>query len=226
MKIKEQISEKLAFVLVVAIFILFLPFFLLYLIFKVLYTPFDYMRYKRTLYQKDFPHKYTWLREPHVDNEAYTAIKENGLPIEYVRLFEDYDMAGRFVYNDTLLWFYSSIFFDKDKKLWLWGPGDKNDEEESPSYSHEEDDIEYDNTDDCLSIDELKTFILGEFNNSIKGQECHRVVFFYERKKIEQQYGKEALKIMCELDDFITYEKGELVKAIKEFIDTASSRGE
>ena len=217
-KIKDQIVEKITLVLVVAIFIIFLPFFLLYLIFKALSTPYDYMRYRKSLYQKDFPHKYTWLREPHVDNEAYTAIKENDLPIEYVRLFEDYDLPGRFVYKDTLLWFYPSMFFDKDKKQWLWWPGYKN-EEESPSYSCEEDDTWCDNTDDCLSIDELKSFIIGEFNNSIKAQECRRVVFLLERKEIERQYGKEAVKIMGELDDFIIYEKGKLANAIKKFID-------
>ncbi len=224
MKIKEQISEKLSLIFVVSICIVFLPFFLLYLLFKLFSTPFDYIRYKRSRYQKDFPHKYTWLREPHIDNEAYTAIKENGLPIEYVRLFEDYDIHGNFVYKDTLLWFYFSVFFDKDKKQWLWWPGDKNEEDEASSYSYDEDDIDCDNTDDCLSVDELKTFILDEFNNSAKTQECHRVVFFHERQKVERVYGKEALEIMGELDDFIIYEKGELAKAIKDFIDTASSK--
>ena len=219
MKIKEQISEKSAFVLVVAIFILFLLFFLLYLLFKILSTPLDYIKYKRSCYQKDFPHKYTWLREPHSDNEAYTAIKENHLPIEYIRLFEDYDMPGRFVYKDTLLWFYSSVFFDKDKKQWLWWPGDKNTEEEVQEPRENEAELDTENTDDCLSVEDLKSFILDEFNNSVNTQECQRVVFFYERKKIERAYGKEALEIMRSLDDFIVYEKGELAKAIKNFTD-------
>lgn len=226
MRIKGQISEKLSFVLVVAIFSLFLPFFLLYLIFKVLYTPFDYIKYKRSRYQKDFPHKYTWLREPHVDNEAYTTIKESGLPIEYVRLFQDYDLPGRFVYKDTLLWFYPSVFFDKDKKQWLWWLGDKTTEEESQKCEEDEDDLEIENTDDCLSVEELKSFILDEMNNGVPTHKCRRVVFFYEGKKVKREYGKEALEFMGELDDFIIYEKGELAKAIKEFIDTASSKGE
>ena len=226
MKLKDSIAEKLLVVFCIVAFIIFLPFFLLYLIFKVLYTPFDYIKYKRSRYQKDFPHKYTWLREPHVDNEAYTTIKESGLPIEYVRLFQDYDLPGRFVYKDTLLWFYPSVFFNKDKKQWLWWPGDKTAEEESQKCEEDEDDLEIENMDDCLSVEELKSFILDEMNNGVPTHKCRRVVFFYEGKKVEREYGKEALEFMGELDDFIIYEKGELAKAIKEFIDTASSKEE
>ena len=97
--------------------IIFLPFFLLYLLFKLLSTPFDYIKYKKSRYQKDFPHKYTWLREPHIDNAPYTAIKENELPVEYIKWSEDYDIGGYFVYKDILLDFTEPFFFDEEKKL-------------------------------------------------------------------------------------------------------------
>ena len=225
MKIKDCVGEKLSLVLVVFIFVIFLPLFFGYLLFILLSTPFDYVRYKRSRYQKDFPHKYTWLREPHLDHEAYTAINGNGLPVDYIRLYEDYDMPGRFIYKDTLLWFYPSIFFDKDKKQWLWWPGDASAEEESESDERNESDksdediMDDDNTDDCLSVEALKEFLLDELNNGVPTHQCRRVVFFYKRKKVERQYGKEALEIMRGLDDFIVYEKGELETAIKEFID-------
>ena len=222
--VKIKRSENIIIFIFIIVFVL--PIALIYLLFKFLATPFDYIKYKRSRYQQDFPHKYSWLIEPHFDNAAYTAIKENHLPIEYIRLFEDYDMPGRFVYKDTLLWFYPSVFFDKDKKQWLWWPGDKTAEEESQKCEEDEDDLEIENMDDCLSVEELKSFILDEMNNGVPTHKCRRVVFFYEGKKVEREYGKEALEIMGELDDFIIYEKGELAKAIKEFIDTASSKEE
>ena len=222
-KIKDSVAEKLLVFYCIVLFIIFLPFFLLYLLFKLLWTPFDYIKYKKSRYQKDFPHKYTWLRDRHVDNEAYTAIKENNLPIEYMRLFEDYDIPGHFVYKDVLLWFYSSVFYDKNKKQWLWWPGNKNTDEEAKECVDNEENLESENTDDCLSVEELKTFILDEFNSKISAHQCSRVVFFYERKKIVREYGKEAFEIMCQLDDFIIYEKGELAKSIKKFIESQVS---
>ena len=202
-------------------FIIFLPFFLLYLLFKLLSTPFDYVKYKKSRYQKDFPHKYTWLREPHIDNAPYTAIKENELPVEYIKWSEDYDIGGYFVYKDILLDFTEPFFFDEEKKLFLCLPDSKDAEEVSYDESDDSQDTELKetNADECLTVDGMKELILGLFRDNAPNRECNRIVFFCSRRNAERDYKEEGLNAMRELDDFIIYEKGELAKVIKDFIE-------
>ncbi len=223
MKAKENISANLALTFCIFVFILFLipflPFFLLFLLFKILATPFDYIKYKRSCYQQDFPHKYKWANEPHTDNVPYTAIKKNNLPVEYIKWHEDYDMLGYFVYQDTMLVFHEPLFFDEKKGLWLWWPGEKE-EEPTTEESENEESYDADNTDDCLSVEDLKEFLLDDFRNHVSGRECKKVVFFYSRKKVEKIDGKIALEKMRELDDFIIYKNGQLAEAIQKMIDT------
>ena len=221
MKIKDSIAEKLLTVFCIVAFIIFLPFFLLYLLFKLLWTPFDYIKYKKSRYQKDFPHKYTWLREPHTDNAPYTAIKENDFPVEYIKWSEDYNLSGYFVYKDILLDFTEPFFFDEEKKLFLCLPDSKDAEE--VSYDESDDsqkaELDEDNTDQCLTVDGMKELILGQFHYNVPNRECKRIVFFCSRKNAERDYKEEGLNVMRGLDDFVIYEKGELAKVIKEFID-------
>lgn len=218
MKIKEASSTALGTVFVSLIFIVFLPFFLLYLLFKLLATPFDYVKYKRSRYVKDFPHRYKWLATPHVDNEPYTAIKENSLPVEYIKWHEDYEMPGYFVYGDILLNFSEPFFFDKKKGLWLCWQSDKNWEEEEEREC--EDLIEdEENTDDCLTVEEAQAYVLDEFHTNTAGRECRKVVFFYSKRNVENNYEEGGLEAMQKLDSFIVYEKGELANAIKDFIN-------
>ena len=221
MKIKDSIAEKLLVVFCIVAFIIFLPFFLLYLLFKLLSTPFDYIKYKKSRYQKDFPHKYTWLREPHIDNAPYTAIKENDLPVEYIKWSEVYDIGGYFVYKDILLDFTEPFFFDEEKKLFLCLPDSKDAEEVSYDESDDSQDTELKetNADECLTVDGMKELILGLFRDNAPNRECNRIVFFCSRRNAERDYKEEGLNAMRELDDFIIYEKGELAKVIKDFIE-------
>ena len=219
MKIKNGIiDEKVLAVFCIVAFIIFLPFLLLflllYLLFKLLWTPFDYIKYKKSRYQKDFPHKYTWLREPHTDNAPYTAIKENALPVEYIKWSEDYNLSGYFVYKDILLDFTEPLFFDEEGKISLRLPDENESEETTDDETSEEK-----NSDKCLTVEETKELILDSFRNSVPGRECHRIVFFYSRKDVLRDYTEEGLNTMRELDDFIIYEKRELAKVIKDFIE-------
>lgn len=214
MKIKNGIDEKVLAVFCIVAFIIFLPFFLLYLLFKLLWTPFDYIKYKKSRYQKDFPHKYTWLREPHTDNAPYTAIKENALPVEYIKWSEDYNLSGYFVYKDILLDFTEPFFFDEEGKIFLRLPDGNESEETTDDETSEEE-----NSDKCLTVEETKELILYGFRNSVPERECHRIVFFYSRKDVLRDYKEEGLNTMRELDDFIIYEKCELTKVIKDFIE-------
>ena len=214
MKTKEKIGDKAINALMFIFVIILLPFVILYLIYKLLTIPFDYARYKKSLYQRDFPHKYTWLREPHSDNEAYTAIKENNLPVEYIKWSEEYDRRGYFVYRDILLDFTEPFFFDEEDKHFVYCV--ENDE---PVEVIETEDTENGGGDECLTVEEAKAFLLNKFGNDVPGRECTGIVFFYSRRGAESatNFNDEGMMRLHELDNVILYEKGELAKAIKNF---------
>lgn len=221
---KDRIGKAVLYVGLAFVVILCIPLMLLYLLFKLLATPFDYAKYKRSRYQKDFPHKYAWLRDPHIDNEPYTAIKENDFPVEYIKWSDDYDFAGYFVYKDVLLDFTEPFFFDEEQKLFLCLPEDK--EAEEVSYNDEGEDAacksadgKGDGNDARLTVEGVKELIFDGFRVSVPNRECNKIVFFYSHRNAKRNFGEEGLNVMRGLDGFIIYEKGELAKAIKEFID-------
>ena len=217
MKTKKRITEGLLIVLFAVMFIIALPFLLVYLLFKLLATPFDYIKYTRSRYQQDFPRKYKWLREPHIDNEAYTAIKEADLPVAYIKWREDYELHGTFLYKDVVLDFTEPFFFDKKKALWLFSP-EEEDAEEVTEEAEREEPVEDENTDDCLTVEGMQDFLLEELRSNRTGIACNRVVFFYQRKNAEKNYGVQAVEHLQSRDDFIVYEKRELARAIQEFV--------
>ena len=184
------------------------------MVFKFFATPFDYIKYKRSRYQKDFPHRYSWLKEPHMDNAPYTAIKENNLPVEYIKWSEDYDIGGFFVYKDILLDFTEPLFFDEEGKVFLLLSNEKEAVEITDDETSEEE-----NSDKSLTVAETKELVLGLFRDNAPNRECNRIVFFYSRRNAKRDYKEEGLNVMRELDDFIIYEKGELAKVIKDFIE-------
>lgn len=115
--VKNKKSKDIIIVIFSIIFVL--PIALIYLLFKLFATLFDYIKYKCSQYQRDFPQKYSWLSVPHFDNAVYTAIKENNLPVEYIKRSGDYNLCGYFVYKDILLDFTEPFFFDKEEKIFL-----------------------------------------------------------------------------------------------------------
>lgn len=217
MKPKNIISNIAPNILVCVLLIIFLPFCLLLLIGYVLYTPIDYIKFKRSAYQKDFPRKYKWLCGRHVDNRIYTIIKENDLPISYLRFYDDYELPGDFLYKDIALNFSPPFFFDDKKEEWLFWPHNDGDNEA------ENVEIE-DNTDDCLTEAESREYILGQFKEQYPNVACTQMVFFYENKFVKSVYGDLALKKMQQNDSFILYQKGKLKEAIQEFISEADTK--
>ena len=225
-KIKSKTESALTAFFLTVIFLLFLPFFLLYLLFKLLMTPLDYLNYKTSLYQKDFPHKYSWLREPHIDNDAYTAIKKNNIPIEYVKWSEDYDIGGYFFYKDVLLNFSEPFFFDEKEKTFLCLPDADNDdysdeEELETANGAEQGQQEEENNEDegCLTVEKVKELIFNEIKEKIPERECNKILFFYSQKTAEKMYKVEAIEAMREREDFIVYRKSELADVLRDFIE-------
>lgn len=220
MRFKSVISNITPNILVCFLLIIFLPFCLLLLIGYILYTPIDYIKFQRSAYQKDFPRKYKWLCGKHVDNNIYTIIKENDLPISYLRFYDDYELAGDFLYKDIALNFSQPFFYDDKKQVWLFWPHNDGDNETEDT---EEGEFE-DNTDDCMTEEESREYILGQFNEQYPSVACTQMVFFYENKFVKSVYGDLALEKMQQNDSFILYKRGKLKEAIQEFISKADTK--
>ena len=212
MTAKEKLGDVATTILVWVVITLCMPLMLLVLLGQLLLTPITYIRFKKSRYQKDFPRKFSLFGGVHPDNEVYTAVKENELPVEYIKWGEDYDLHGYFVSGDVLLNFTEPFFYDEKKQAWLFWPGE---EEREPMEMDEE--ADEDNTDDCVGVEAAKELMLQQFAADVAGRECRRVAVFYDRQKTERIYGKaqaEALKSAgC-----ILYERGALAQAIQEVL--------
>ncbi|MBR6782342.1 MAG: hypothetical protein IKM33_04005 [Clostridia bacterium] len=220
MKSKNVIGNIFSTIFVCILLVIFLPFCLLWLIGYILYTPIDYIKFKRSAYQKSFPRKYKWLCGRHVDNRIYTIIKENNFPISYLRFYDDYELAGDFLYKDIALNFSQPFFFDEKKEEWLFWPRTDNENE-----TEDPEDAEFeDNTDNCMTEEESREYILGQFKEQYPNVACTQMVFFYENKFVKSVYGDLALKKMQQNDSFILYQKGKLKEAIQEFISEADTK--
>lgn len=220
MKLKNIISNNITqYILMYVFFVILLPFALLFLVGCILYTPIDYVKFKRSAYQKDFPTKYKWLWSIHTDNDVYTIIKENNLPISYLRFQGYYESAGYFLYKDVSLNFFKPFFFDEEKEEWLFLPDNEDDCEIGESS-----DDESENTVDCITEEESREYILGQFHEQYPNVVCIQTVFFYENKFVKSMYGDLALEKMKQNDSFILYDKGSLKEAIQKFISETDTK--
>lgn len=201
----KKILQNLAYYLLI---LLFIPFVILFAIGCLLYTPVDYLLFKKSLHQRDFPRRYSICLGRHSDNEAYTVIKESGLPIDYVIHPDNYDLSGYFIYKDTLLVFGEPLFFDEEKGLWL-GESEIRD-------GCEED--EENCCKDSLTVDGIKEELLNGLAELMPDRVCNKVIFFMQRNRTESNYGKKATDILKADDGFVLYEKGCLSNAILDFI--------
>ena len=216
MKFKDSFgSQLLAGICLIFIFAILIPVGLFLLIFKLITMPFNYYKYKHSQYQKDFPHKFNFLDPFHIDNVPYSIIKENELPIKYIKWSEEYDMYGYFIYKDILLDFTEPFFFDPETNNFTFNP-----EEEVEEKMEDDNNQDIDDAQNCLSVEETKAFVLNDFHNNIQECECKQVVFFYSQGRLEKAHGKIALEKMSELNDFIVYKKDTLYQVLREFVDT------
>ena len=216
MKFKDSFgSQLLAIICFIFILAILIPVALFVLIFKFITMPFNYYKYRHSQYQKDFPHKFNFLDPFHIDNIPYSIIKENELPIQYIKWSKEYDLYGYFIYKDILLDFTEPFFFDPETNTFTFYPEKEVKEKIKDDNNQDIDDVE-----NCLSVEETKTFVLNNFHNNIKERECKQVVFFYSQKNLEKARGKIALNRMSALNDFVVYKKDTLLQALKEFIDT------
>lgn len=190
--------------------VLLIPVLLVYLIFKLLWMPVAYIKVKRSLYHKVFPHKFSMFEGLHVDSEPYAVIVENDLPVEYVKYSGYYQHPGYFIYKDTLLCFSEPMICDADKGIWYsWMDAeiDPGARKRNEKYAAE-----------CMTVEAAAEDLLQGLKEEHTEHTCNRVAFFFARKSVEGGYTQGSADAMRRLDNFVVYEKGELAKAIREFI--------
>ena len=215
MKFKDTFgSQLLAGIVLIFTFAILIPVGLFLLIFKFITMPFNYYKYRNSHYQKDFPHKFNFLDPFHIDHIPYSIIKENELPIQYIKWSKEYHLYGYFIYKDILLDFTEPFFFDPETNTFTFNPEEEVEEKNEDDNNQDIDDVE-----NCLSVEETKAFVLNEFHNSVKQYECKQVIFLYSQEKLKKAHGEIALKKMGELNDFIVYKKDNLHQVLKEFVE-------
>ena len=107
-------NEKAEKIVVLVLFLLFLPILLLgLLIYTLVYTPYDYARYKRSVYCRDQKRRYRWLFAKSNCFKIYNSVKKHGLPIEYVEESESNFGQGYFFYRDVLIIYDDVPVFDE-----------------------------------------------------------------------------------------------------------------
>ncbi|MBE6595877.1 MAG: hypothetical protein E7644_08780 [Ruminococcaceae bacterium] len=202
------------------LFALLLPFLLLLLVGMVLYLPVDYIKFKRSRYQKDFPRKYSPWCGCHIDNEIYTLVQEHELPMTYVKphVGDDYAQPGYFLYQNVLLYLcppLDSFLFDEKKDEWLFDPGMPETDE-----SEEIEEIDEENTDHCLTPKEAAAWYLAEFARDTGSHACDRVMFFCERERLEADCSRAAaIAQLAAEEGVILYGKGKLVDALRDMTE-------
>lgn len=212
MKFKDKLGKFFCTFLVIVLIIIFIP---LLLVCALLYLPVDYIEFKRSRYQKDFPRKYSLFSGVHIDNKIYTLIKENNLPIEYYKHDGEYDFEGYFLYNDTLLNFSEPLRFVQEKGQWMLP--DEGDEEENfyaaGVEGAEEKMVAW------LSFEEAREGYIAEFRKSYPTVSCNKIVFFYEAEPMRECYGAVAVEKLRELDGIVLYEEDALKETIRDYIE-------
>ena len=216
-----------------ALLILLLPILIVFclvpvLLIELIRTPIKYKKYKFSRYQIDFPKKYSWLDEPHFDNEAYTAVKENNLPVSYLKWSDNYSSAGYFSYNGILLYFCEAFCFCVEDNQIYFHSEHLNIAEDPMYYTYKaeicDDNGEY--IEQNIPLEEAIKLSLEHYNyhaSKIENQTCERMVFFctindkaYEHKS-RSSY-RDLIDSMRKMDCFVLYKSDELATAIKEFI--------
>ena len=100
--------------------IIAIPFVIFLLLFLILFTPFDYLRYKKTSYYKNYREKYTLFCGSSSFIKVYENIQKNKLPVEYFRNPAVTTAGcGYFVYKDCLVFVDYDICYDENSEKWI-----------------------------------------------------------------------------------------------------------
>ena len=148
-KIKEFINSMIAILVSI-----------LLLVFMIVSIPFDYIKYKFSLFYKNekIPYFITWEFGARLN--IYNTIYNNHLPIKYIRFSNAKNILdGCFIYKNTLIIInFEAIEYNKEEVKWY---------------------IDYEDEDaniDSISIDDFIKLELEEVNGKFDKIQCHEAV--------------------------------------------------
>ena len=193
-------NEKAEKIVVLVLFLLFLPILLLgLLIYTLVYTPYDYARYKRSVYCRDQKRRYRWLFAKSNCFKIYNSVKKHGLPIEYVEEPETLYGQGFFYCRDVLIIYDDVPVLDEKESCW--------------TVSREgEEDNEYINISDAIQGD------VEEFNFCFTDVSLSRGVILCDLSEIES----EDISHIDECGYIITYEN-DPAEALRKIVERINS---
>ncbi len=163
----------------------------------LIYLPFDYIKYKCSLYYKHEHKKYTLFAGLSVYFKIYNIILKNDLPIKYYKLNYDSLSQGRFIYDKILVVPDVVLEYDEAREDWVIKINDDSHEPDIKGLS------EYLDEEICIVNEKLgqtvckKAVVLvegdsGNIENVEKASDDGRFLIYDNLE--------ETLKIFCEGD--------------------------
>ena len=145
--------------------------------------PFDYLKYKRSLYYKNTKKKYTFFAATSQNFKFYNEINKNNLPIKFIHHPKEKSMVyGWFVFGKTLIIpDVPSFGYDSNSEKWVL----------SGEYDDEENQV-------LLSVDEYIKNELEEVNQALNETLCDRAVILIcgdDLENVEKAYKEESFLV-------------------------------
>ena len=152
--IKSAIKKFFSFILAILIAIIFG-------VCLIFILPFDYIKYKRSLYYKITKKKYTFFAASNQNFKIYNEINKHNLPISFLHHPKEKSIVyGWFVFEKTLIIVNAFNFeYDSESEKWIFSGG----------YDEEENRV-------LLSIDEYIETEIEEVNQALNDKVCDKAV--------------------------------------------------
>ena len=192
--IKRALEKFFSFILAILIAIIFG-------IFLIFLLPFDYIKYKRSLYYKSTKKKYTFFAASNDNFKIYNEIKKNNLPINFIHHPKEKSLVyGWFVFEKTLI-IVNAFNFEYDAESEKWVFSTEADEEEKHV---------------LLSMDEYIETEIEEVNQTLGDKVCDKAVILICADNLEN--AENAYKE----ERFLIY-KGDRTEKLKLFVKTKNN---
>ena len=180
--IKSAIKKFFSFILAILIAIVFG-------VCLIFILPFDYIKYKRSLYYKNTKKKYTFFAASNQNFKIYNEINKNNLPISFIYHPKEKSLVyGWFVFEKTLI-IVNAFNFEYDSESEQWVFSGEVDEEENRV---------------LLSIDEYIKTEIEEVNQALNDTVCDKAVILIcgdDLENAENAYKEE--RFLVYKDDMI-----------------------
>lgn len=142
----------------------------------LIYLPFDYFKYKNSIYYKTERKKYSLFAGLSIYFDIYNIILKNNLPIKYYNPKEESLSSGFFVYDKTLIIPACVLEYEQERKDWFI----KINED-----SHEP---------DIQSLSEFLEEEIRAANESLGQTVCEKAVILAENESVQIENIEDAQK--------------------------------